>query len=375
MKTVYLDNAATTPLDPEVLETMLPYMKNHFGNPSSTHSFGRKAKGGIIMARKTIAKYLNCSPSEIIFTSGGTEADNMAISAAIRDMGIKHAITSPLEHKAVLTTLQEHENNRDIKLSIVRLNEDGSVDLAHLEQLMQGYERCFVSLMHGNNEIANILPLQKVGELCEKYDAIFHSDTVQTMAHYAFDLSQIHVHFITGAAHKFHGPKGCGFLYVNKNVELKPLILGGGQESNLRGGTENLYGIVGLAKAFEIANTDMEAHQKQIRDLKMYMRDQLIANFPDVKFNGQSGSEDSLYTVLNVCLPPNENGNMMLLSLDINGIAASGGSACSSGATTASHVLQAINADLSRPNIRFSFGRFTTKDEIDYTIEKLKSMY
>jgi cysteine desulfurase len=376
MKNIYLDNAATTPVDPKVIDAMLPYMRDHFGNPSSTHGFGRKAKGGIIMARKTIAKYLNCASSEIVFTSGGTEADNLAICCAVRDMGIKHAITSPLEHKAVLTTLNTWADKGEIKLSIVNLNADGSVDLAHLEELLQTYERSFVSLMHGNNEIANILPIKKVGLLCKEYDAIFHSDTVQTMAHYKFDMQNIHVHFITGAAHKFHGPKGVGFLYVNKEITaLEPMIVGGGQESNLRGGTENIYGIVGLAKAFELANEHMEEHKAHIRAIKKYMCEQLKANFPEVEFNGQCESDTSLYTVLSVCMPPSERGDMVLLSLDIQGVAASGGSACSSGASSASHVLQAIGANLQRPNVRFSFGRFTTMDEIDYAVETLKNIY
>lgn len=375
MRNVYLDNAATTPLDPKVLEAMLPYMRDHFGNPSSTHGFGRRAKGGIIMARKTVAKYLNCAPSEILFTSGGTEADNLAICGAIRDMGIKHAITSELEHKAVLTTLQTWEKEGEIKLSIVALHEDGSVDLEDLQRLLQTNERSFVSLMHGNNEIANLLPLKQVGELCKQYDAIFHSDTVQTMAHYKFDLQDLHVHFITGAAHKFNGPKGTGFLYINKDIDINPMILGGGQESNMRGGTENIYGIVGLAKAMELANEHLEEHQAYIKGLKKYMCHQLKSVFGDVIFNGQCESEDSLYTVLNVCLPSSEKADMLLLSLDIHGIAASGGSACSSGATSASHVLTAINANLERPNVRFSFGRFNTKDDIDYTIDKIKQLY
>lgn len=375
MRNVYLDNAATTPLDPKVLEAMLPYMQNHFGNPSSTHGFGRKAKGGIIMARKTIAKYLNCTPAEILFTSGGTEADNLAICGAVRDMGIKHAITSPLEHKAVISTLQNWEKEGKIKLSIVNLNPDGSINLSHLEELLQTYERSFVSLMHGNNEIANILPLKRVGELCKQYDAIFHTDTVQTMAHYKFDLQDLHVHFLTGSAHKFNGPKGNGFLYVNKDIDINPMIVGGGQESSMRAGTENTYGIVGLAKAFELANEHMEEHQSHIRGLKKYMCQQLKENFPDVEFNGQCEDEDSLYTVLSVCLPSSDNGDMILLSLDIQGIAASGGSACQSGATSASHVLTAIGAKLNRPNVRFSFGRFNTKEDIDYTVEKLVAHY
>ncbi|MES2591871.1 MAG: cysteine desulfurase family protein [Bacteroidota bacterium] len=371
---VYLDNAATTPLDKEVLDEMLPYMLDHFGNPSSIHSFGRKTRAAIEGARKMVAKSLNVSPSEIFFTSGGTEADNMAIRCSIHDMGIRHAITSKIEHHAVLHTLEKLEQEGLIKLSFVNLTPDGHVDLGHLEQLLKENERSFVSLMHANNEIGNLLPLKEVGDICAKYDAIFHSDTVQTMGHYTMDLQKINIHFVTCAAHKFHGPKGVGFLYVNGRIKINPLIYGGGQERNMRGGTENLYGIIGLAKALEIALRDLDQHQKHIIELKSYMVQRLKAEIPAVEFNGACET-NCLYTVLNVRFPLTENAEMLLFNLDIAGIAASGGSACSSGSDIGSHVLRGIGCDVTRPAVRFSFSKYNTKEEIDYTVSKLKELF
>lgn len=374
-KKVYLDNAATTPLDPEVLATMMPYMTEFFGNPSSTHAFGRKTKTAIENARRTIAKALGCSPSEIYFTSGGTEADNLAMHAAIQDLGCKHIITSSIEHSAIIKTAQALADKGIVKLSLVKLLPNGHIDLQDLEQLLAANEKSYVTLMHGNNEIANLLPLEKVGDLCEKYGAIFHSDTVQTMGHYAFDLSKLKLHFINAAAHKFHGPKGVGFIYVNKNVKINAAITGGGQERGLRGGTENLYGIVGLGKAIELAYAHLSEHQKHVSGLKQYMRNKLIEILPGVVFNGDSASENSLYTVLNVTFPATANFDMLLFLLDLEGVACSGGSACSSGATKGSHVLDAIDA--LRPGqatLRFSFSRFTTKEEIDYALDKIKEV-
>lgn len=374
-KKVYLDNAATTPLDPEVLATMMPYMTEFFGNPSSTHAFGRKTKTAIENARRTIAKALGCSPSEIYFTSGGTEADNLAMHAAIQDLGCKHIITSSIEHSAIIKTAQALADKGIVKLSLVKLLPNGHIDLQDLEQLLAANEKSYVTLMHGNNEIANLLPLEKVGDLCEKYGAIFHSDTVQTMGHYAFDLSKLKLHFINAAAHKFHGPKGVGFIYVNKNVKINAAITGGGQERGLRGGTENLYGIVGLGKAIELAYAHLSEHQKHVSELKQYMRNKLIEILPGVVFNGDSASENSLYTVLNVTFPATANFDMLLFLLDLEGVACSGGSACSSGATKGSHVLDAIDA--LRPGqatLRFSFSRFTTKEEIDYALDKIKEV-
>lgn len=371
---VYLDNAATTPLDKEVLEAMLPYMQEYFGNPSSIHSFGRKTRAAIESARKIIAKNLNVSPSEIFFTSGGTEAINTAIRCAIHELDIKHSITSKIEHHAVLHSLEALEQAGKIKLSFVNLDKKGHIDLNHLEELLSSNEKSFVSLMHANNEIGNLLPLKRVGELCEKHNAVFHCDTTQTMAHYKLDLQSVHIDMANGAAHKFHGPKGIGFLYLNSRMKIKPLIYGGSQERNMRGGTENLYGIVGIGKAFEIAHRDMDVHHSHIQGLKNYMIEQLEKNIPRIEFNGDAKGS-SLYTVLNILFPASENAEMMLFNLDIAGIAASGGSACTSGSNQGSHVLRAIGSDMNRPSVRFSFSKYNTKAEIDFCIEKLKEIF
>ncbi|MBS1636953.1 MAG: cysteine desulfurase [Bacteroidetes bacterium] len=371
---VYLDNAATTCLDKEVLDTMLPYMTNDYGNPSSIHAFGRKTRSAIENARKTVARLLNVTPAEIFFTSGGTEADNMAINQSIHTLGIKHAITSKIEHHAVEHTLQVLEREGKIKLSWVNIDSKGNVDLNHLEELLKNNDRSFVSLMHANNEIGTLLPVKKVGELCEKYNAIFHSDTVQTMGHYKMDLPAMKVHFVTCAAHKFHGPKGVGFLYVNHNVKIQPMIHGGAQERNMRGGTENLYGIIGLAKALEICYREMDEHIAHIKGLKNYMIQELQKAIPGTDFNGET-DDHSLYTVLNCRFPHHPDAEMLLFNLDINGIAASGGSACSSGSNQGSHVLRNLGIDMTQPSVRFSFCKYTTKEEIDYTVGKLKEMF
>jgi cysteine desulfurase len=373
---VYLDNAATTPVDKEVIDAMMPVLANTYGNPSSIHSKGREAKALVETARKQIARYYNASPAEFFFTSGGTEADNMILRCAVYDLGATRIITSAVEHHAVLHTAEELAKEEGIILELVRLDETGNVDLNHLEVLLTDQKhKTIVSLMHGNNEIANLLPLGKVGELCKKNNALFHSDTVQTMGHYAIDFKALNIDFATCAAHKFHGPKGIGFMYVNADYKLKPMITGGAQERNMRAGTENIHGIVGLAKATEIAHRDMEAHQNYVTDLKMYMVDQLKSAIPGVHFNGDSAKKDSLYTVLSVCFPPNDMGDMFLYNLDIEGICASGGSACSSGSNVGSHVLRAIGAQMERPSIRFSFSRFNTKQEIDHVVKVLKELY
>ena len=371
---VYLDNAATTRLDEKVFDTMVPFMKEEYGNPSSIHAFGRKTRSAIEGARKTVAKLLNVSPAEIFFTSGGTEADNMAINQTIDSLGITHAITSKIEHHAVEHTLQMLEKAGKVKLSWVNVDDKGNVDLNHLEELLKTNERSLVSLMHANNEIGTLLPLERVGEICEKYDAIFHSDTVQTMGHYPMDLQKINVHFITCAAHKFHGPKGVGFLFIKHNIKIKPMIHGGAQERNMRGGTECTQGIIGLAKALEICNEEMNEHIAHIQGIKNYMKASLEKNIPGIEFNGETGNENSLYTVLNCRFPAHPDAEMMLFNLDIAGIAASGGSACSSGSNQGSHVLRGIGTDTSRASIRFSFCKYNTKEEVDYTIEKLKAM-
>jgi cysteine desulfurase len=372
MISVYLDNAATTPLDPEVFEAMKPFMLENFGNPSSTHSHGRKVKTAIESARKQIAALLNCTPGEIIFTSGGTEADNTILTSSIQTYNIKHVITSAIEHHAVEHTLSVLEKQGLIKVHFVKLDDKGIVDLSHLESLLKENNDALVSLMHANNEIGNLLDIEKVGELGVNHKAYFHSDTVQTVGHYHHDLNRIKVHGMTAAAHKFHGPKGVGFMYIRKDKKILPFMHGGSQERNMRGGTENVYGIVGLAKALEIAYRDMEDHAIYIKALKAHMMKCLLENIPGVKFNGNSADLDnSLYTVLNVSLPESDENSMLLFNLDLQGISASGGSACSSGATTGSHVLNALYPESKRGAIRFSFSKYNTISEIDYVVSKL----
>jgi cysteine desulfurase len=371
---VYLDNAATTPLDPEVTKEMLKVMENTYGNPSSIHSHGREARTLIERARKTIANLLHTSPAEIFFTSSGTEADNTAIRCGIIDHNIKHAITSRLEHHAVIHTMEALEKAGVIKLSYVDVDSKGNVDYDHLETLLKDNERSFVSLMHANNEIGTLSDMERVGDICEAYNAIYHCDTVQTMGHYKHDLSKLKAHFLVCAGHKLHGPKGVGFLHVNHRIKIKPLIYGGAQERNMRGGTENIYGIVGLAKALEIAYSEMEQHQKHVQGLKTYMMAQLVESIPGLNFNGETDPAKSLYTVLNVQFPEMEMADMLLFNLDIAGISASGGSACSSGSDIGSHVLTAIGASSSRPSVRFSFSKYNTKEEVDFTVAKVREL-
>ncbi|MCO5260565.1 MAG: cysteine desulfurase [Crocinitomicaceae bacterium] len=376
MKSVYLDNAATTPMAPEVIEAMTATMQNNFGNPSSTHAYGRSTKALLENSRRTVAKLLNCEPAEIIFTSCGTEADNMAIDSAVELLGAKRIISTPLEHHAVDHTINALVQKGEVEIAYVRTNDKGIVDLAHLEELLSDTsKKTIVSLMHANNEIGVLLPIEKVSHLCCKYNAFFHSDTVQTMGHYAFDLKQLDIDYLTCSAHKFHGPKGVGFLYVNKKAKVQNLIQGGSQERGHRGGTENIYGIVGLAKALEMAYENLEEHQRHVQELKSHMIQRLQNEIPGVSFHGTVLPEESLYTVLNVSLPETEKGGMLLFTLDLKGVACSGGSACTSGAKTESHVLKGINADTSRPNARFSFSRYTTKEEIDYAVDVLVEVY
>lgn len=372
---IYLDNAATTPIDKEVLKVMMDVMENHYGNPSSIHSHGREVRTLIEKARKSIAALLKTAPANIFFTSGGTEADNTAIRCAVRDFKLTHAITSKTEHHAVLHTLEMLERTGVVKLSYVNVDEKGNIDYAHLEELLTTNERSLVSLMHGNNELGTLTDIESVGEVCERYNAIFHTDTVQTMGHYPHDLSTLKAHFVVCSAHKLHGPKGVGFLFVNPSIKIKPFLYGGAQERNMRGGTENLYGIVGLAKALELAYADMELHKNYIQDLKDYMKAALQKAIPAIGFNGETAAEKSLYTVLNVRFPKMEMADMLLFNLDINGISASGGSACSSGSNIGSHVLTAIGGNPDHPSIRFSFSKFNTKEEIDYTVEKVKEVF
>ena len=374
MSRIYFDNAATTSLDPQVLDAMMPYLTEKFGNPSSIYSYGRESRLAIENARKTVAKILNAHPAEIFFTSGGTESSNTAIRAAVRDLGCTRIITSQIEHHATSHTVEAMDHRDEVAVSYVKLTPNGHVDIEDLEKLLaRSEEKCLVTLMHANNEIGNILDISQVGELCRLYNAYFHSDTVQTVGHFPFDLRNTPVHFITGAGHKFHGPKGVGILYINENVKIKPYINGGAQERNMRAGTENLYGIVGFAKALELATANFEEDSAFIGTLKYYMMDELKKNIPGVSFNGDPLGR-SLYTVLNVSFPKTEKSEMMLFNLDINNICASGGSACTSGADAGSHVIRAINNNPNQVAVRFSFCKHNTKLEVDEVVNKLKEL-
>ncbi|HVY73645.1 MAG TPA: cysteine desulfurase family protein [Puia sp.] len=374
MSRIYFDNAATTSLDPEVLEAMMPYLTEHFGNPSSIYSYGREVRMAVEQSRKTVARLLNAHPAEIFFTSGGTESTNTAISAAVHDLECRHIITSPLEHHATLHTVEYYQTKGLVSLHFVKLLPDGHIDLADLERLLSSLKgKTLVTLMHANNEIGNLLDLEAVAAICAKYHAIFHSDTVQTVGHYPFDLRNTAIHFINAASHKFHGPKGVGLLYVNENVKIKPLIHGGSQERNMRAGTENVYGIVGFAKALELAIQRMETEQKQIGEIKSYMAARLRGTIPAVKFNGDAFGR-SLYTILSASFPRSEKSEMLLFNLDINHICASGGSACTSGVEQQSHVIRAVYPDEQRVTVRFSFNSKNTKEEVDRVVEKLKEL-
>ena len=375
MKQIYLDNAATTALDNEVLKVMSKSMRDVYGNPSSSHTFGRKSRAMIETSRRQIAQFINADTSEIFFTSGGTEADNMAIRGAVRDAGITHIITSKIEHPSVINTIEHLLKKNKVSLDYVNIDKNGVVDLNHLEDLLIRNENTLVSLMHGNNEIGNLLPLEEVSDLCQKYNSLFHSDTVQTIGHYFFDLKKIKIDFLTCSAHKFHGPKGIGFLYINKNINITPLIHGGSQERNMRGGTECVYGIVGLAKAMEVAYRDLERHREHISSLKEHMINRIREALPMVFFNGRSEDlVNSLYTVLSVSFPPDEYSSLLLFNLDLLGVSCSGGSACSSGNITQSHVISEIK-NSGGPVIRFSFSRFNTFQEIDSAVDKLISLF
>ena len=376
MKRVFLDNASTTPMAPEIIEMMSEMMKTTYANPSSMHSFGREAKIVIETARKAIANILNTSPGSIFFTSGGTEADNMAIMCGIHDNDIKHAITSKISHLAVLHPLEDLAAAGKIKLSYINIDKNGEVSLTHLKELLGNNERTFVSIMHANNEIGTIQDIKQIGDICKEYNAIFHSYTVQTIAHFPFNMQELNVDFMAASAHKFHGPKGVGFIYVSEDIQIKPLLRGGGQERNMRAGTENVYGISGMAMAMEMAYTNLEKEVVYIKGLKQYMIEQLQSEIKDVQFYAKNTDLDSsLYTVLSCSFPETDMAEMLLFNLDIMGIACSGGSACSSGSSTGSHVLSAIAPYSKRPGVRFSFSKYNTKEEIDYVIEKLKGLF
>jgi cysteine desulfurase len=374
LQRIYFDNAATTPLDPEVFKVMLPFFTEKFGNPSSIYSYGRETRMAIESARKTVAKILNAHPSEIFFTSGGTESTNTAINAAVNDLGCKHIISSPLEHHATLHSIERLANIGKVKLSYVNILPNGLIDYNDLEKLLQeSKEKCLVTLMHANNEIGNITDIERVAELAEKYDAILNVDTVQTVGHFPIDLQKLRVHFINAAAHKFHGPKGVGMLYINRDIKIHPLINGGSQERNMRAGTENIYGIVGLAKALELAVENMEEESRHIQEIKDYMKESLSKKIPGVHFNGNPEGK-CLYTVLSVAFPKTEKSDMLLFNLDINNICASGGSACTSGAEAVSHVISAISQNPDQTTVRFSFSKYNTKAEVDAVVEKLKEI-
>jgi len=374
MQRIYFDNAATTPLAPEVLEAMMPYLTEKFGNPSSIYSYGRETRLAIEQARKSVAKNLGAKPAEIFFTSGGTESSNTVLNAAITDLGCKHIISSPIEHHATLHTVTHLAKLHNLKLSFVQILPNGHIDMDHLAALLAATtEKTIVTIMHANNEIGTMIDIAAVGQLCKQYGAYFHSDTVQTVGHFPFELSQLPVDFITGAGHKFHGPKGVGILYINENVKISPLVHGGSQERNMRAGTENLYGIVGFAKALELATEKHDEERAYIQSLKQYLHDQLIAKIPSVSFNGDPFGR-SLYNLLSVNFPKNEKTEMILFNLDMHHVCASGGSACSSGAQQGSHVINALNKGSEIVTVRFSFTKQNTKAEIDQVVTALLTM-
>ena len=369
---VYFDNAATTPMDKTVLEKMLPYLENGFGNPSSIHKKGREIKSVIEKCRSKIASLLSCEPGEIFFTSGGTEADNMFILITSIEKKLDTIITSKLEHHAVLHCCEYLERSYKKNIKFVDSDDKGVIDLDHLESLMKSSPNSLVTIMHGNNEIGNLNDIKKISRICEQYETIFHSDTVQTVGHYNLNLNDLNIHGIVGSAHKFHGPKGVGFLYLNNKHKISPFIHGGAQERNMRGGTENVYGIVGLAEALELSITNMADHAKKVSNLKKYMIEKLTHAVDGIKFNGQSSDlNNSLYTVLNVSIPNMNDQQMFLFNLDINNIAASAGSACTSGSEVGSHVLAQIKKNKGHVSVRFSFSKMNSKEEVDYTVDKV----
>ena len=374
---VYLDNAATTPVAPEVAQAMMEVYQTVHGNPSSTHAAGRKAKALVETSRRAIAKHLNCPARTICFTSGGTEADNHAIQASVRCLGVTRIVTSAAEHSAVIKASEMAGAGFNVEVVHVKHHESGEVDLADLEAILgSSAKKTLVSLMHANNEVGVMLDLQAVSRLCRQHDALLHSDTVQTMGHYPMDLSGLDVDFLTCSAHKFHGPKGSGFLYVNPALKVEGMIVGGGQERLLRGGTENVAGIVGLRAAMDLAFAHMASHESHVRGLKRLMVEGLKKELPGVSFNGDSDKEDRLYTVLNVKFPPHPNSGMAVFLMDLEGIACSGGSACSSGATMGSHVLRALGFhEADKASVRFSFSRYTTEGDIQLALAAASNVF
>ncbi|MDA9698978.1 cysteine desulfurase [Flavobacteriaceae bacterium] len=375
---VYFDNAATTKIRDEVIDNMSFVLKDCFGNPSSTHSYGRSAKSYIETSRKSIAKILNCDPGEIIFNSGGTESDNSILKCVVKDLDVKHIISSKIEHHAITHTLDELKI-QGVNVNYVKLSENGNVDIDNLEYLLSyNDEPKLVTLMYINNEIGNILDVKYVSDLCQKYNSFFHTDAVQAVGHYKIDLKSINIDFLSSAAHKFHGPKGVGFTYINKSTKIKSFICGGPQERGLRAGTESVHNIVGMTKALEIADKNMEKEAKHVLSIKEYMIDNLRKLFPDIHFNGESGDiKNSTYTILNVCLPiSNDKAAMLDFNLDLKGIACSRGSACQSGSSEGSHVLNEIQSEEQKkfPSVRFSFSHNNKIEEVDYLIDTLKEL-
>lgn len=375
MRRIYLDNAATTPIADEVLEVMTRVMREEYGNPSSIHAEGRRMRAAIEEARKTIARCTGAGTGEIFFTSGGTESNNMAIKCAVRDLGVRRIISSPLEHHCVLHAV-ERMGLEGVEVKLLPVDAAGRVSLEALETWLSQPDApvTLVSLMYANNEIGTLLPFERVAALCAQYGAYFHSDTVQAVGHFPLNVQNVKVHFISGAAHKFHGPKGVGFIYIRSDVKLRPYIDGGAQERNMRGGTENACGIIGMAKALQLACDEMEARKAHIIGLRRFMAAQLKEAISGIRFNGPESEDETLYTVLNVSFPPSPKNEMLLFALDIAGISASGGSACSSGSERGSHVLEAIGADPARKSVRFSFSHFNTEEEIVLAVEKIKEI-
>ncbi len=371
---IYLDNAATTAIHPEVVQTMSDALSELYGNPSSIHAEGRKVRAAIEDARKRVARNIGSSIGEVFFTSGGTEANNMAIKCSVRDLGVQRIISTSIEHHCGLHAFDNVAKHYGTEIVFLDLDEKGRIDLTQLEAfLAEKPIKTLVSLMHANNEIGTLNDIQAIGEICHQHNALFHSDTVQTIGHFPIDVSQIKIHFLSAGAHKFHGPKGVGFIFINGDIKLNPFIDGGAQERNMRGGTENVYGIIGMAKALDLACTNLEMHQNYIENIRNYLKESLLAQFDDIRFNGDYDG-NYLYTVLSISFPASAKSDLLLLSLDISGVSASGGSACSSGADVGSHVINAIEKDETRRTIRFSFSSFNTKEEIDILMEKLKKI-
>lgn len=369
---IYFDNAATTPLDPIVVEEMIDVFNNYFGNPSSLYSYGREAKMRIELARKKVAQLLNVQAGEIFFTSGGTESINSAVHMALCDLNCKAIITSEIEHSATLNAIQDLGNRMDVPIHYLNIKENGHVDLDHLNALLADLKvKTYVSLMHANNEIGNIMDVEKAGAICHQHGAIFHCDTVQTISHYPVNLKDNHVHFASGAAHKFHGPKGVGLLFINSDIHVKSMLKGGGQERNMRAGTENISGIVALAKALEISLTGIGSVEKKIEELKQYFISQIQKEIPEITFNGDWDGA-CLYNVINLRLPYAASHNMLFMNLDIKGVCVSGGSACSSGSQTVSHVIKKVYPDIKQTPMRISFSKYNTKEEVDRFIKILK---